>query len=558
MAFEFNYKTKKEQEKLQEREQEEELNYSSISYKLLSNLKEFDNSPELIIDLIKALDSCEFYMQDHKEFYGYAYNEFYCMQGYFPEPDAIPELCYIDKTNFSMDNYHLLIRRIKQESMREALIRKLKNKVDLAVEDFDDISEYIQTFTGKIKKESVDLSNFFKTELCTNGKKLEFLVEEDDDSENKRQGRKGFLVRGNYSVLFGVPSVGKTDLILDLVSKLATNKPIFNKASAKQPIKTIILQADTEEQGMHYKRQCYNLADNENIRFFFKEEVESDMFDNGNYNFNLSLDNMESFEWLIKELDKNPCDLIILDTLEAWVNGVDLNRMETVSPLMKKFKSIARKFNCHVMLLHHNRKLGNGYKRSYISLADVSGSKYITGHAGEVFALDNLLDTNGKKVGNKRVFIDQKARYKRIFDQFVFYTEEVEEEGKIFDLIKFEYDLNICNIQPEKVEDELNDSKDKVYPPPLKSTINNVIKMMILDGVENFSKQELFDLASKRNPEIKIKYVEKVIKEKLDENQIEKVGSGKNTSYRFTSDFEIDEEIPVSNAENAESELDLD
>ena len=190
---------------------------------------------------------------------------------------------------------------------------------------------------------------------------------------------RGFLARGNVSLLSADPKCGKTTLTAALVAALQRGDTDFCGFSMTDPCDSVWLSEESDEA----------LARNWNQAGVDKSRVpkksRSDCFPR------------VSLEIVIAEimdhLSKHPeVGLVVVDTFTFWAQLPDKggNDRDLVNRTVEMFQEITTK-NVAVLLLHHNRKSGGENTQA------VSGSNALVG------AVDIVLEMTRHGTGSQRV-----------------------------------------------------------------------------------------------------------------------------------------------------------
>lgn len=177
----------------------------------------------------------------------------------------------------------------------------------------------------------------------------------------------GFLARQEVTILSAEPGAGKTSLAVDMVCKLGAGYEnwLGFKASGNK-LKTLYLDA---ESSISVCRQMF-LGNSEGVN-----AMDNILVQIGDVLF---LDSEDHVRILNNILGAVHPDILVVDTLRRHLMNTDENRATStggIGSVMARVKSIAKKFDCGVLLIHHTNKLQFGGNMSFGAL--VAGSSDI-------------------------------------------------------------------------------------------------------------------------------------------------------------------------------------
>jgi len=169
----------------------------------------------------------------------------------------------------------------------------------------------------------------------------------------------GWLHSRGGLILSSPPGVGKTQLSLQLAYALSTGTSFLGNAPFEKPLKVLFasLEMETMELSFIYERQ----------QKVFKEKKELWIENFGTTDSEEELGTKE-IDFILDQVKPN---VIIIDSLSELA-GDDLKEAEA-RRVMKWFRSARRLHNVAIVLIHHNRKGGDGNKKPR-TLDDLYGS----------------------------------------------------------------------------------------------------------------------------------------------------------------------------------------
>jgi len=147
---------------------------------------------------------------------------------------------------------------------------------------------------------------------------------------------KDILISDGTSILVAKPRVGKTTLGLNLAHSVALGIPFLGKETKLGKVLYIAL-----EESQPRITEILNKWDDpgENLTFRFGSPPTNPI---------------EELEKWMNEYEPN---LVIIDTLQKFLKVKDLNDYAQVTMALQPVMDMARKFNCHIMLTHHAKKM---------------------------------------------------------------------------------------------------------------------------------------------------------------------------------------------------------
>jgi hypothetical protein len=183
----------------------------------------------------------------------------------------------------------------------------------------------------------------------------------------------GILPAGGLSGCIAKPKAGKSTLTRQLITAVATGTPFLNKKTNAGVVIHIVLEGLKRELTDHYKLMCP--SGNENIKIHFGSRPEKPM------------------EWLEKICEYYKPQLVVIDTLFKFVDVSDLNDYVKVNKAIDPMFDLSKKYNVHIMGIHHSRKSGG---------EDGDAALGSTAFFGSIDTLINLTNKEGKSTIDTR------------------------------------------------------------------------------------------------------------------------------------------------------------
>jgi KaiC/GvpD/RAD55 family RecA-like ATPase len=187
----------------------------------------------------------------------------------------------------------------------------------------------------------------------------------------------------SVSLLYGMSGTGKTFTALHLALSIAHGQYWYGRKTKCGPVWFV-----NTEGGRSLKKR---------IQAWYIEHDALELTDN----FKIipwSLDLREYLQELTDTLDsaKEKPVLIVLDNFSMCVAGIDQNKQDEVTPILRSLHAIAEEYGSHVMLVHHTNKEG-----------DFNGTMAFRNH---VDAMIELRKTEKNDKNSPILFTSQKAR----------------------------------------------------------------------------------------------------------------------------------------------------
>lgn len=172
------------------------------------------------------------------------------------------------------------------------------------------------------------------------------------------------LPQKGCAVLAGKPDTGKSQFARQLCIQIASENNKFLNFDLTPTRKKALYVATEDDIGsvkFLTDRQFKGLDKpfNDNLRFIFADVLTQE----------------EIFNTLKKELDKEPVDLVVVDSFGDIFKNSDSNNNMAMRNTVKDFDRLAKKYDCLILFVHHINK--GGYRQS-------PGQEHIQGGSGLV------------------------------------------------------------------------------------------------------------------------------------------------------------------------------
>ena len=183
-----------------------------------------------------------------------------------------------------------------------------------------------------------------------------------------------YLARGELTILEGDPGLGKS-YVAHMIAKAIVDRNRLPCVKDMTPVKGKVAYFDMENDAGHVTKKrlvgngCINLKD-----FFQEEEF-------------FSVDDDERWERVVQALDQLRPTLIVFDTINTYIGKADTHKSSEVQQALARFKELARRFHCAVLVLRHLTK-GSKDKALYRG----QGSIAFTGLARVVMTVGSVPD----------------------------------------------------------------------------------------------------------------------------------------------------------------------
>lgn len=162
---------------------------------------------------------------------------------------------------------------------------------------------------------------------------------------------EGLLRHGAISAIVADAGVGKSWLADIIGFHLAAGLPLWGR-DVPAPLRVLVVQeemsdADTLDR-LRKIRRTLPVSDVELRRMVFRHVYQTGLV-------------LTDPSRLVEALQADPYDVVFIDTFSATRGGIDENSNNEVGGLLEKLKrEICIKMRCHIIFIHHTRKLSGG------------------------------------------------------------------------------------------------------------------------------------------------------------------------------------------------------
>jgi hypothetical protein len=318
----------------------------------------------------------------------------------------------------------------------------------------------------------------------------------------------GLFRKGYPSILVAEPGLGKTLLVQRLICDLSIGGPVWDGFCSSSPQNILMfcgeagltmLNERLESSGWKFDRERIKVLDSRTA------------WKGGLYP---ALDTDEGREVFRRFIETVNPDLVVTDSLGSFAE--DESGREAMKSVFDFLLSTGDKYGCAHLLVHHLRKRKNNERSLPLDMSEVIGSSVITRHSALVIGMEKrrqkdsaALPIEGNGHGNE-IIVHSLKTWDKPFPPFSF-TIENEEINEVERLaIRF-------NLTPVVGDDK-------------QTRVWNVIRENFGDGME-FRKSDVEPLCEGISPD----YIKKLLTEWMGLNRIERLGSNRDTRYRFVA-----------------------
>ena len=172
---------------------------------------------------------------------------------------------------------------------------------------------------------------------------------------------ENYIPKNSIGMLYGPSSIGKTHIVLDMATKIATGIP-WCENDTEQGL--VLVMAGEGHTGFKRRLQAIEdwndfTIDRSNLRFSERP---------------ISIDTDKGINEIIVAIDalEKPPSLIIIDTLSRHLTCASENSNEEMARVIKRLDQIKRRYGCTIMIIHHTgKKESSGARGAYSLYADI-------------------------------------------------------------------------------------------------------------------------------------------------------------------------------------------
>lgn len=213
---------------------------------------------------------------------------------------------------------------------------------------------------------------------------------------------EGLFISGGTSLLVGDPKSGKSQLVRHLVySCLSGQSFLGNAVNDKRKVIYLAL----EESPTELKKYLISLG--------VEETCENLLIGDRSWSLGNNLKELSN------DISQHKPSICVIDTFVAFSDLVDMNDYAKVYKPLQHLSEIARKENCHILIVHHKNK------------SEVAGTKAIMGSQAFFAAVDTCLLLSGEN-NQKTLTVEPRYSVKQElkFKMTPFEITEVEQNKK--------------------------------------------------------------------------------------------------------------------------------
>lgn len=211
---------------------------------------------------------------------------------------------------------------------------------------------------------------------------------------------------------------------------------------------------------------------------------------------------VDTFQWnkdlktLENVLEKEKPKLLILDPLSYIFDG-DINKGDEVGEFFKELKTLVRKYDLSVLMVHHNNRMSETKRMN-----NVSGSSAITRFVDSIIYLERFKEDEEQDINKTDEELDEEIKpIKLIKGQY-----RHGKEGYKYYTLNFKINKDVSNISSERldIKKDFPEGEQNFNPEQRKSDIENKILNSISDGKLNRDKFNFNDVKATINNIYKI------------------------------------------------------
>lgn len=196
----------------------------------------------------------------------------------------------------------------------------------------------------------------------------------------------GLVARGAITATISRGGKGKTALSLNRIVRWAMGKPLFDDAPVRDvmkptaPLKTLIMENEGAP-GM-FQEVIRKIVEKPGYDEDELEQIHNNILIWGDGGWSgLKLDRPEDLGIIERALRENKPDILFLEPFKGLWRG-DENSSTEMSNVMDTLSGLGTRYECAIMLTHHERKSGAGEDGDEMSAA--RGSSVLEGHAAVI------------------------------------------------------------------------------------------------------------------------------------------------------------------------------
>jgi hypothetical protein len=184
-----------------------------------------------------------------------------------------------------------------------------------------------------------------------------------------------YLARSEVTILEGDPGLGKSYLAQMVAVALCDGKTLPS-VKKKEPTQGKVMYFDIENAADAVTKRRLEYNNCEHMENYFQIEEA------------FSIDDEDYLELVYEAMEQVKPTLVVFDTLNTYMGGADTHKASETQQVFKEFKTLARRFNCSVLVLRHLTKGQKGRSAIYAG----QGSMAFAGLARVIMTCGNHPD----------------------------------------------------------------------------------------------------------------------------------------------------------------------
>lgn len=152
-----------------------------------------------------------------------------------------------------------------------------------------------------------------------------------------------YLARGELTILEGDPGLGKSYLAQMVAGSIIDGKRLPSPKRT-DPVKGRVAYFDIENSSGTVTKKRMVANGFQNLNLFFQEEEP------------FSIDDEETMDEIYNAIEALRPTLVVFDTLNTYIGKADIHKSSETQQAIGRFRQIAKRFNCAVLVLRHLTK----------------------------------------------------------------------------------------------------------------------------------------------------------------------------------------------------------
>ncbi len=250
------------------------------------------------------------------------------------------------------------------------------------------------------------------------------------------------IIKGSVGFIVGPAKSGKTILAENLAFAIVSGKNKFLGVPIELPKSKVLYISMEEDVNMRFTQRGNN-----QIRGYSREEkklIKKNLY-YSDEDFLRSIKDNKHWELLNNEIKKYQSNIIFVDSTNRF--NVDIQDRLEANEMMQRFRALAEKYNCAIVLIHHTIK---SQQDKAMTLEHMSGSSALSRDA------DFFIGVNRLSIGIRYIkFID--SRYYPTLDK----CKVIEiQNNSLIDLVEESYEYELLKLTDGRVN---NDNTEMVF-----------------------------------------------------------------------------------------------